>query len=162
TSRLPVVSGMTGSQAGFGNAFGAVNAVGAAAQALAAGLPFAAAVATGAAVGQQRAAALGGNLSAATAQQYATIGANTLLTGCNQLGSFGLGQVIRGWELKNTWQAQLTATQVFANVLKASQAVLLFEAAADYIPGLEDEFNGGPVGRGLRYDGPGTNLSGNP
>ena len=263
SSRLPVVSAMTGSQAGFGNAFGAVNAVAAAAQALAAGLPFAAAVATGAAVGQQRAAALGGNLSAATAQQYATIGANTLLaggnvtnqasniatheygktaglfeefpqdirmlgvsfntqiqktgtalqgevtfrhnvplqlddveliyasltpfesgiarllgepvsspgvciqgvtpiTGCNQLGSFGLGQVIRGWELKNTWQAQFTATQVFANVLKASQAVLLFEAAADYIPGLEDEFNGGPGGRGLRYDGPGTNLSGNP
>ena len=48
SSRLPVVSAMTGSQAGFGNAFGAVNAVAAAAQALAAGLPFAAAVATGA------------------------------------------------------------------------------------------------------------------
>src|SRR5204862_500103 len=83
SSRLPVVSAMTGSQACFGNAFGAVNAVAAAAQALAAGLPFAAAVATGAAVGQQRAAALGGNLSAATAQQYATIGANTLLAGGN-------------------------------------------------------------------------------
>jgi hypothetical protein len=264
TSRLPVVSGMTGTQAGFGNAFGAVNAVGAAAQALAAGLPFAAAVATGAAVGQQRAAALGGNMSAATAQQYATIGANTLLaggnvnsqasniatheygktaglfeefpqdikmlgvsfntqiqktgtalqgevafrhnvplqlddveliyasltpfesgiakllgepvtpagncvktsatpiTGCNQLGAFGLGQTIRGWKLKNTWQAQFTATQVFANVLKASQAVLLFEAAADYIPGLESKYSGGPQGFGLRYDGPGTNLSGNP
>ncbi len=83
TSRLPVVSLNTGTQAGFGNALGAVNAVGGAAQALAAGLPFAAAVATGAAVGQQRAAALGGNLSAATAQQYATIGANTLLAGGN-------------------------------------------------------------------------------
>jgi len=264
TSRLPVVSSVTGSQAGFGNAFGAVNAVGAAAQALAAGLPFAAAVATGAAVGQQRAAQQGGNMSAATAQQYATIGANTLLaggnvnaqasnlatyeygktagyfeefprdikmfgvsfntqiqktgtalqgeitfrhnvplqlddvellyasltpfesgierllgapvtpagtcvpasatpiSGCNQLGSFGLGQTIRGWQLKNTWQGQFTATQTFANVLKASQAVLLFEAALDYIPGLEDKYSGGPVGRGLRYDGPGTNLSGNP
>ena len=264
TSRLPVVSAQTGTQAGLGNAFGAVNAVGAAAQALAAGLPFAAAVATGAAVGQQRAAALGGNMSAATAQQYATIGANTLLaggnvnnqasniatyeygktaglyesfpqdikmlgvsfntqiqktgtalqgevtfrhnvplqlddvellyasltpfesgiarllgapvtpagtcvpvsatpiTGCNQLGSFGLGQTIRGWELKNTWQGQFTATQTFANVLKASQAVVLFEAAVDYVPGLEDKYSGGPVGRGLRYDGPGTNLSGNP
>jgi hypothetical protein len=264
TSRLPVVSSVTGSQAGFGNAFGAVNAVGAAAQALAAGLPFAAAVATGAAVGQQRAAQQGGNLSAATAQQYATIGANTLLaggnvnsqasnlatyeygktagyfeefpqdikmfgvsfntqiqktgtavqgevtfrhdvplqlddvellyasltpfesgiarllgapvtppgtcvpasatpiTGCNQLGSFGLGQTIRGWQLKNTWQGQFTVTQTFANVLKASQAVVLFEGAADYVPGLEDKYSGGPVGRGLRYDGPGTNLSGNP
>jgi hypothetical protein len=264
TSRLPVVSAQTGSQAGLGNAYGAVNAVAAAAQALAAGLPFAAAVATGAAVGRQRAAANGGNLSAATAQQYATIGANTLLaggnvnnqasnlatheyaqtaglfeefpqdikmlgvsfntqiqktgtalqgevtyrhnvplqlddveliyasltpfesgiarllgapvtpagtcvktsatpiTGCNQRGAFGLGQTVRGWELKNTWQAQFTATQVFANVLKASQAVLLLEAAADYIPGLEDKYSGGPVGFGLRYDGPGTNLSGNP
>src|SRR5205823_8268431 len=81
TSRLPVVSLATGTQAGLGNAWGAASAVGAAAQALAAGLPFAAAVATGAAVGQQRAAAQGGNLSAATAQQYATIGANTSRAG---------------------------------------------------------------------------------
>src|SRR5207244_13392500 len=80
-SRLPVVSAVSGTQAGLGNAFGALNAVGAAAQALAAGLPFAAAVATGTAVGTQRAAQNGGNLSAALAQQYATIGANTLLAG---------------------------------------------------------------------------------
>jgi hypothetical protein len=264
TSRLPVVSAVTGTQAGFGNAFGAVNAIGGAAQALAAGLPFAAAVATGAAIGQQRAAALGGNLSAATALQYATIGANTLLaggnvnnqasnfatyeygktagyyesfpqdikmlglsfntqiqktgtalqgevtfrhnvplqlddveilyasltplesglakllgepvtppghcvptsatpiTGCNQLGLYGVGQNIQGYELKNTWQAQFTATQIFANVLKASQAVVLVEAAADYIPGLENKYSGGPVGLGLQYDAPGTNLSGLP
>jgi hypothetical protein len=264
TSRVPVVSLTTGTQAGLGNAWGAANAVGAAAQALAAGLPFAAAVATGAAVGQQRAAAQGGNLSAATAQQYAAIGANTLLaggnvnnqaaniatseysrtegiyeeypqdikmfglsfntqiqktgtalqgevafrhnvplqiddveliyasltpfesglarlqgfpvtppgtclkvsatpiTGCNQIGAFGLGQNVRGWQLKNTWHADVTATQVFANVFKASQAVLVVEAGADYVPGLEDKLHGGPVGFGLRYDGPGTNLSGNP
>lgn len=264
TSRLPVISAVTGSQAGFGNAFGAVNAIGGAAQAIAAGLPFAAAVATGAAVGQQRAAALGGNLSAATALQYATIGANTLLaggnvnsqannfatyeygktagyveqfpqdirmlglsfntqiqatgtalqgevafrhnvplqvddvellyasltpleagvakllgnpvtapghcapssatpiTGCNQLGAYGLGQSIQGYELKNTWQGALSATQIFANVLKASQAVLLVEAAVDYVPGLENKYSGGPVGLGLQYDGPGTNLSGLP
>jgi hypothetical protein len=264
TSRLPVVSARTGTQAGLGNAFGAVNAVGAAAQALAAGLPFAAAVATGAAVGQQRAAALGGNLSAATAQQYATIGANTLLaggnvnnqasniatneygrtaglyesfpqdikmlgvsfntqiqktgtalqgevtyrhnvplqlgsvellyatlapfeagitkllgapvtppgtcvpasptpiTGCNQFGLYGLGQTIRGYELKNTWHADFTATQVFANVLKASQAVVILEAGAEYVPGLESLTSGGPVGRGLEYDAPGAALSGQP
>ena len=261
-SRLPVVSAVSGTQAGLGNAFGALNAVGAAAQALAAGLPFAAAVATGTAVGTQRAAQNGGNLSAAVAQQYATIGANTLLAGgdvtaqatniatheyaktagyfeefpedirmigtsfntqvqktgtalqgevtyrhnvplqyddvellyaaltpfesgiaqlrgitlpatcvpgagatltrCNQLGAFGLGQNIRGWGLHDTWQAQFTATQTFANVLRASQAVLLLEAAVDYIPDLEDKFAGGPVGRGLRYDGPGTSVSGNP
>ena len=261
-SRLPVVSAVSGTQAGLGNAFGALNAVGAAAQALAAGLPFAAAVATGTAVGTQRAAQNGGNLSAALAQQYATIGANTLLAGgdvtaqatniatheyaktagyfeefpqdirmigasfntqlqktgtalqgevtyrhnvplqyddvellyasltpfesgiaqlrgitlpatclpgagatltrCNQLGAFGLGQNIRGWGLHDTWQAQFTATQTFANVLRASQLVLLLEAAVDYIPDLEDKFAGGPLGRGLRYDGPGTSVSGNP
>jgi hypothetical protein len=266
TSRLPVLDVNTGTQAGLGNAFGAINAIGGAAQALAAGLPFAAAVATGAAVGQSRAAAAGGNLSALAAQQYATIGANTLLAGgnvtqqaqniatyeygktqgyyeefpqdikmigasfngeikstgtaiqgevafrhnvplqlddvellyasltpfesgiagllsngqvvphpgtcpknsptpisdCNQFGVYGLGQTIRGWELKNTWHGAFTATQTFANVLGASQAVLIGEAAADYIPGLENKYTGGPEGFGLRYDGPGTNLSGNP
>jgi hypothetical protein len=266
TSRLPVVSAVTGTQAGLGNAYGAINAVGAAAQALAAGLPFQAAVATGAAIGQQRAAALGGTLSAATAAQYATIGANTLLaggnvnnqatnlatneyakteglflqyptnikllglsfntqiqatgtalqgevafrhdvpiqiddvqiiyasltpfesgiarllnepvtpaghcvptsatpiTGCNQLGSFGLKQMIQGYQLMNTWQFGLTATQVFANVpfIKANQAVVVFETAADYVPGLDNKFSGGPVGLGLQYDAPGTNLSGTP
>ena len=264
TSRLPVISATTGTQAGLANGFGAINAIGGAAQALAAGLPFAAAVATGAAVGEARATALGGNMSAATATEYATIGANTLLaggsvnaqaqsfatyeygktagyfeqfpqdikmlglsfnseiratgtaiqgelayrhnvplqlddvellyaaltpleagvarllgepvtpaghcvpasatpiTGCNQLGAFGLGQTIQGWELKDTWQIGFTATQTFANVMKASQAVLVFEAAADDVPGLENKYSGGPEGLGLRYDGPGTNLSGNP
>ncbi len=264
TSRVPVVSAVTGTQAGFGNAFGAITAIGGAAQALAAGLPFNEAVALGAQAGQQRAAQLGGSLSAATAQQYATIGANTLLaggnvntqaqsigtyeygktagyyeefpqdikmlgvsfntevqktgtalqgevtyrhgvpmqiddvellyasltplesgvarllgqpvsapgqcqpssatpiTGCNQLGSYGLSQSISGWERKDMWQAQFTATQIFANVLKASQLVFLFEGAVDYVPGLEDLYSGGPVGRGLRFDAPGTNLSGNP
>jgi hypothetical protein len=263
TSRLPVVSVETGSQAGFGNAFGAVNAVAGAAQALAAGLPFAAAVATGAAVGEARAAALGGNLSAATATEYATIGANTLLaggnvnnqasnlaaneyaktegvveqfpqdikmlglsfnteigatgtalqgeaayrhnvplqlhvpeliyaslspfetgiaqllgepvtgpgncvpasatpiTGCNQYGLYKLGQTVQGYTLKDTYHFDVTATQVFANVLKASQAVLILEAGADYVPGLEDKYSGGPQGFGLRYDAPGANLSGN-
>ncbi len=257
TSRLPVVSLTTGSQAGFANAFGAINAVAGAAQALAAGLPFAAAVAAGTGAGVSRAGALGGNLSPATAAQYATIGANTLLaggnvnaqaqslgtneygktagyfeefpqnikmlglsfnseikatgtaiqgelayrhnvplqvddvelvyasltpleagvarllgepvsapghcapasatpiTGCNQLGAYGLGETIQGYRLKDTWQAGFTATQTFANVMKASQAVLLFEAAVDDVPGLENKAD-------LRYDGPGTNLSGNP
>ena len=264
TSRVPVVSLQTGTQAGLGNAYGAVNAVAAAAQALASGNPLATAVKIGTAVGQQAAVATGGNLSAATAQQYATIGANTLLaggnvnaqaanlatseysrtqgiyeefpqdikmfglsfnsqvqrtgtalqgevayrhnvpiqiddveliyasltpfetglanllhepvtgaghcvpnsatpiTGCNQLGAYGLGQTVRGWELKDTWHFDLTATQVFANVFKASQAVLILEAGADYVPGLEDKLSGGPQGFGLRFDGPGTNLSGNP
>jgi len=86
----------------------------------------------------------------------------TPITGCNQLGAYGLGQTVRGWELKDTWHFDLTATQVFANVFKASQAVLILEAGADYVPGLEDKLSGGPQGFGLRFDGPGTNLSGNP
>ena len=261
-SRLPVISGVTGTQAGLGNAFGALNAAGAAAQALAAGLPLQAAIATGASVGVSRSQLAGGNLSATLAQQYATIGANTQLAGgdvttqatnlavneyaktaayfteypedirmwgvsfntqvqstgtalqgevayrqnqplqyddvellfaalgpfengigtlrgtplpasclpgagatlyrCNQLGAFGLNQEIRGWSEKPTWQGQFTATQTVANILGASQMVLVFEGAVDYIPGLEDKFSGGPVGRGLRYNGPGTSVSGNP
>jgi hypothetical protein len=260
-SRLPLISGRTGTQAGLGNAFGALNAAGAAAQALAAGLPLQAAIATGAAVGVSRSAQAGGNLSPTAAQQYATIGANTQLAGgdvttqatnlavneyaktagyftefpedirmiglsfntqlqatgvalqgeiayrqnaplqyddvellfsalgpfengiatlrgtplpatclsgagatllrCNQLGAFGLNQEIRGWSLKDTWQAQFTATKTFANILWASQAVLVFESAVSYIPGLEDKTTGGPAGRGLRYNGPGTSVSGN-
>jgi len=268
TSRLPLVTLQTGTPAGFGNAFGAASAVGASAQAIAAGLPFAAAVATGAAVGQQRAALYGGNLSQALATQYAAIGANTLLAGgnvnnqasnlaaneyaktqglyeeypenikmlglsfntqiqktgtalqgevawrlnqplqrddveliyasltpfesglqclllnrkvlpsgtCsppppaastpittyNQYGLYALGQTVTGYELQHTWHFDFTATQVFANVLKASQAVVVVEAGADYVPALEDKLSGGPRGYGLRYDGPGTNLSGNP
>ena len=83
TSKVPVVSAQTGTQAGLANGFGAASAAGGAAQALAAGLPFNEAVAVGAAAGQQRATQLGGNLSATTATQYATIGANTLLAGGN-------------------------------------------------------------------------------
>jgi len=261
-SRLPLISGVTGTQAGVGNAFGALNAVGAAAQALAAGLPFNAAVATAQAVGVSRSQQAGGNLDPALAQQYAIIGANTLLAGgdvatqasniavneyaktagyftefpenihlvglsfntqsqatgiafqgevsyrkdqplqfddvellfaalgpfeqnidqlrglpfpatcipgpdaklsrCNQLGAFGLNQEIRGWSLKDTWQAQFTATRTFTNVLRAAQMVVVFESAVTYIPDLENKFEGGPNGQGLRYNGPGTSVSGNP
>jgi uncharacterized protein DUF1302 len=86
----------------------------------------------------------------------------TPITGCNQFGLYGLGQSIRGYELKNTWHTDFTATQVFANVLKASQAVVVLEAAGDYVPGLESLTSGGPVGRGLEYDAPGAALSGQP
>jgi hypothetical protein len=86
----------------------------------------------------------------------------TPITGCNQYGLYRLGQTVQGYTLKDTYHFDLTATQVFANVLKASQAVLILEAGADYVPGLEDKYTGGPQGFGLRYDGSGANLSGNP
>ncbi|MGD9599499.1 MAG: DUF1302 domain-containing protein [Steroidobacteraceae bacterium] len=263
-SRLPLISGRTGTQAGIGNSIGGLTAVGAAAQGLAAGLPFNAAVATAAQVAVARAAAAGGNLSLATATQYAAIGANTHLAGgnvtaqatnigtheyaktagyfteypedikligmsfntqlqrtgialqgevsyrldaplqfddvellfaaltpfeqaafaatqppgtpfptaclpgagstlsrCGQLGAYGLNSEIRGWERHDVGQFQFTATKVFANVLRASQLVLVGEAGVTHIFGFEDQLTGGPNGRGLRYNGPATVVSGN-
>lgn len=263
-SRVPLITGRTGTQVGIGNAAGTATAVGGAAQALASGLPLQAAIATAAAAGVQRAAATGGNLSLATATSYATIGANMALGGvpaadisrnasniatheyaqtaqyftefpeniqlfglsfntqfqngialqgeasyrqdvplqfddvevlfaalsplevalfplsapgvpfpttcnttiptvsrCGQLGQFGLNQLVQGWTLHDTMQFQFTGTKVFANVLKASQMVMVFEAAMTYIEDMPDKLTGGPNGRGLRYNGPGTSVSGN-
>jgi hypothetical protein len=267
-SRLPVISGRSGSTAGVADAWGAVNAAGGAAQAVAAGLPLAAAIATGAAAGvaASRTNRLGyvGNLSLAQAAQYATIGANTLLAGgdvtaqvtnlatseyaktagyfveypenikmlglsfntqlqrtgialqgelsyrhdvplqyddvellfaaltpleiglgtlqlppgafalppctagtptlskCGQLGQFAAGQDIRGWGFFDTYQFQFTATKTVANVLKAAQLVLVGEAGVTYVAGLPSKVTGGPNGRGLRLNGPGTDVSGSP
>ena len=262
-SRLPLISGQTGTQQGVGNAFGALNAVGGAAQAIAAGLPVSAAIATAANLGVARSAAAGGNLDLATATQYATIGANThlahgdvagqasniatheyaltagyyteypedikliglsfntqlqwggialqgevayrqdvplqfddvellfaaltpleqglatlrgtplpttcpegvpaasTLTHCGQLGGFGLDQKVQGWGLYDTYQAQFTATKTFANVLKASQLVIVAEAGVTHIQDMPDKLTGGPNDRGLRFNGPATNVSGN-
>ena len=67
-SKLPVISGRTGTQAGIGNSLGTLTAVIATAQGLASGLPFDSAVAIAANAGvQARAAANGGDLSLATA-----------------------------------------------------------------------------------------------
>jgi hypothetical protein len=262
-SRLPLISGRTGTQAGVGNAFGALNSVGAAAQGLAAGLPINAAIATAAQLGVARSAAAGGNLSLATATQYATIGANTqlsrgdvtsqasniatheyaltsgyfteypedikliglsfntqlqwggialqgevayrqdvplqfddvellfaaltpfeqglatlrgtplpttcpegnaaasTLTHCGQLGSFGLDQKVQGWDLYDTYQVQFTLTKSFANILAASQMVVVAEAGLTHVQDMPDKLTGGPNDRGLRFNGPGTNVSGN-
>ncbi len=263
-SRVPVISGRTGTQAGIGNSIGGITAVGAAAQGLAAGLPANAAIATAAQVAVQRAAAAGGNLSLATATQYATIGANTHLAGgnvtaqatnigtheyartagyfteypqdikliglsfntqlqrtgialqgevtyrmdqpfqyddvellfaaltpfeqaafvatqppgtpfpttclpgagstlsrCGQLGAYGLNTEIRGWGAHDVGQFQFTATKSFANVLRASQLVFVGEVGVTHIFDLEDPLTGGPNGRGLRYNGPATSVSGN-
>ncbi len=80
-SRLPYVSGNTGTQAGLGNALGAGTALGGAAQAIASGLPLNTAIAVGAQAGVDAAAAAGGNYDLATATQAATIGANAVLQG---------------------------------------------------------------------------------
>ncbi|MBX3694142.1 MAG: DUF1302 domain-containing protein [Steroidobacteraceae bacterium] len=263
-SRLPVISGRTGTQAGIGNSIGGITAVGAAAQGLAAGLPLNAAIATAAQVAVQRAAAAGGDLSLATATQYATIGANTHLQGgnvtaqatnigtheyartagyfteypedikliglsfntqlqrtgialqgeftyrmdqplqlddvellfaaltpfeqaafaatqpagtpfpttclpgagatlsrCGQFGAYGLNTEIRGWEPHDVGQFQFTATKSIANVLRASQLVLVAEFGVTHVFDMENKLTGGPNGRGLRYNGPATSVSGN-
>jgi hypothetical protein len=258
-SRLPLISGRTGTQAGIGNAVGTATAVSAAAQALAAGLPLNAAIATAANVALQRARAAGGDIALATLQGYAAVGANTQLargnvtaqatnlsqheyartaayfteypedqqvfgvsfntqlgtTGvalqgeltyrkdvplqyddvevlyaaltpfqaallaangasvpasclpsptlarCGQLGAFGINQVFAGWAEKDMWQFQTTATKAFPPVLGAQQAVLVAEVGMTSVPGLESKTAGGPNGRGLRYNGPGTSVSGN-
>jgi hypothetical protein len=262
-SRLPLISGRTGTQVGVGNAFGALNAVGGAAQAIAAGLSPTAAIATAANLGVARSAAAGGNLTLAQATQYATVGANTLLahgdvtnqasniatheyaltagyfteypedikliglsfntqlqwsgtalqgevayrqdvplqfddvellfgaltpfeqglatlrgtplpttcpagvpaaatlTHCGQLGGFGLNSTVQGWDFYDTYQVQFTATQTFTNVLKAAQMVVVAEAGLTHIQDMPDKLTGGPTGRGLRFNGPATNVSGN-
>ncbi len=262
-SRLPLISGRTGTQQGLGNAFGALNAVGGAAQAIAAGLSPTAAIATAANLGVARSAAAGGNLSLAQATQYATIGANTFLaqgdvtnqasniatheyaltagyyteypedikliglsfntqlqwggialqgevayrqdvplqfddvellfaaltpfeqglavlrgtplpttcpegnaaastlTHCGQLGGFGLDSVVPGWDVYDTYQVQFTATKTFTNVLKAAQMVVVAEAGLTHVEDMPDKLTGGPNGRGLRFNGPATNVSGN-
>ena len=261
-SRLPLISGRTGTQQGIGNAIGALTAVGAAAQGLAAGLAPAAAIAVATNAAVARSAAAGGNLSATQAREYATIGANTslargdvtaqasnlgaheyaksagyfieypedialiglsfntqlqssgialqgelthrmdqplqfddvellfaaltpfeaaafaaqgrqlpatclsgagaTLARCGQLGAFGLNTEIAGWSLHDTWQFQSTATKTFVNVLGAAQMVVVLEGAVTYIEDLPGKTSGGPTGRGLRYNGPGTSVSGNP
>jgi hypothetical protein len=80
-SKLPVISGRTGTQVGIGNSVGTLTTVIATAQALAGGQPLPGAIAIGTAAGVSAAAANGGNLSVQTASGYATIAANTVLGG---------------------------------------------------------------------------------
>jgi hypothetical protein len=82
-SKLPVISGRTGTQAGIGNALGTLTASIATAQGLASGLPLDTAVAIAANAGANAAAANGGDLSLETAAGYATIAGNTALGGGN-------------------------------------------------------------------------------
>jgi hypothetical protein len=260
-SKLPVISGRTGTQAGIGNALGALTASVATAQGLASGLPFDTAVAIAANAGANAAAANGGDLALATAQGYATIAGNTVLGGgsvsaqatalatheyaqtaqyftefpediqllgvsfntqlgttgvalqgevsyrmdvplqfddvellfaaltpfeaaalaaqgvpmpdtcaapvttlarCGQLGAFGLNQVVQGWGEFDVWQGQMTATKAFPPMLGASQLVAVVEAGYTHVESMPSKTEGGPNGRGIRFNGPGTSVSGNP
>ncbi len=259
-SKLPLISGRTGTQVGIGNSLGTLTAVIATAQALAGGQPIGSAIAIGAGAGASAAAANGGNLSLATAAQYATIAANTVigggsastqasnlatheyaktasyfteypediqlfgvsfntplgqtgialqgelsyrhdvplqfddvellfaaltpfeavalgaqgipmpatctpalptLTRCGQLGAFGVDQEVPGWGRFDVWQGQVTATRAFPPMLGASQLVAVLEAGMTHVSGMPGKESGGPEGLGLRFNGPGTSVSGN-
>jgi hypothetical protein len=259
-SKLPVISGRTGTQTGIGNSLGTLTAVVATAQGLASGLPFDSAVAIAANAGAGAAAANGGDLSLATATDYATIAANTVLTGgsvsgqatalatheyartaryfteypediqlfgvsfntqlgttgvalqgevswrqdvplqfddvellfaaltpfeavalgaqgitlpadctpalptlsrCGQLGAHGVDQVVQGWGEFDVWQSQLTATKAFPPMLGAAQLVAVIEAGLTHVSSMPSKTEGGPNGQGIRFNGPGTSVSGN-
>ncbi len=259
-SKLPLISGRTGTQAGIGNSIGTLTLARATALGLASGLPFDTAVALGANAGRNAALASGGDMSLATATQYATIAGNTVLTGgnlttqatnlatheyaktasyfteypediqlfgvsfntqlgqtgialqgevsyrhdtplqfddvevlfaaltpfeaaalglqgipvpaactpalptlarCGQLGSYGINQVVQGWGLFDVYQGQVTATKAFPPMLGAAQVVAVLEAGVTHVDGMPSKTSGGPIGRGLRFNGPGTSVSGN-
>ncbi|HET8692874.1 MAG TPA: DUF1302 domain-containing protein [Steroidobacteraceae bacterium] len=259
-SKLPLISGRTGTTAGLANSLGTLTAAIATAQGLASGLPLDAAVAIAANAGAGAAAANGGDLSLETAAGYATIAGNTVLGGgnvtaqatalatheyaqtaqyftqypediqlfgvsfntqlgttgvalqgevsyrqdvplqfddvevlfaaltpfeaaalgaqgialpadctpalptlsrCGQLGAYGPGQVVQGWDFFDVWQGQMTATKAFPPMLGASQLVALVEAGMTHVASMPSKTEGGPNGRGLRFNGPGTSVSGN-
>jgi hypothetical protein len=238
-SRLPVLSGVTGTQAGLGNAIGAGNAAGVTAAALGSGLGFDAAVAQGTVAGIAAAAAAGGDISAAELQSWATVGGNTYLGGGDvttllsalgtdqfgktaefyasfpedieiygatfstdifgiawqgeytykkdtplqtddvellfaalsplsatlgafgQLGAFGVGETITGFREKDVSQFQTTFTYLSDPILGANVGALVWEGAATMVHGMNSKSSGGPNGFGLRYDAPGTFVSGN-
>ena len=100
-------------------------------------------------------------LFAALSPFEAAVGAGAFAA-FGQLGAFGLNQEARGWVLRDTYQFQTTFTKVFGPLLGAQQGVLLWEGAVTFIDDFPDKLTGGPNGQGLRFNGPGTSVSGNP
>jgi hypothetical protein len=80
-SRLPVLSGRTGTQAGFGNAVATAQAAGLTAQGLASGLSFDAAVSQATITATGIAQQLGGDIQSSELESWATVGGNTFLGG---------------------------------------------------------------------------------
>jgi hypothetical protein len=69
-------------------------------------------------------------------------------------GAPGFNQYTQGWERKDMLQAQATFTKLFGPNLGADDIAFLFEVGATWFFGMEDKDV-------LRYDGPGTETSGN-
>lgn len=75
----------------------------------------------------------------------------------NQLGEFGPGEYIRGWERHKMWQGQFTLTKVFGpgNWLGADQISAVMEYGITKIRDLPEQSV-------LRYNGDGTDTGGGP
>lgn len=73
----------------------------------------------------------------------------------SQIGEFGPGEQIRGWDRHKSWQAQATTTKLFGpnNFLRANQIAFVAEAGFNYVSDLPDK-------EYQRYNGPGTDLGG--
>jgi hypothetical protein len=73
----------------------------------------------------------------------------------SQLGNFGFGEYLQGWDEHKSWQAQTTTTKLFGpnNFLKANQIAFVAEVGFNYVSDLPDKDV-------LRYDGPGTDTAG--
>ncbi len=84
------------------------------------------------------------------------------LSGCGQLGPYGTSEVVQGWDEFDVWQGQMTATKAFPPMLGASQLVAVVEAGYTHVESMPSKTAAGPNGRGLRFNGPGTSVSGNP
>jgi hypothetical protein len=78
-----------------------------------------------------------------------------------QLGGKGPGELVKGWDVFDVWQGQMTATKAFPPMLGASQLVAVVEAGMTHVESMPDKTTGGPNRRGLRFNGPGTSVSGN-
>ena len=72
-----------------------------------------------------------------------------------QLGPQDFNSYIQGYRRFDVWQPQVTATKLFGPTLGASQWVLVAEVGATIVPDLPNKDL-------LRFDGPGTALSGDP
>jgi len=73
----------------------------------------------------------------------------------SQLGQFGPGEVITGYEEHKSWQAQATTTKLFGpnNFIKANSVAFVAEAGFNYVSDLPDKDY-------LRFNGPGTDTGG--
>jgi hypothetical protein len=73
----------------------------------------------------------------------------------SQLGEFGPGEYIQGWERHKQWQGQMTTTKLFGpeNIFKAGQIAFVAEVGLNYVSDL-------PSKDYQRYEGSGTDSGG--